>query len=526
MALSLVGGLVWVVVFYVVYVLARTVYYQLLWRGKYGHLPHRPMTPILGDMGLLRNVMQQSKLRLDTFLTLKTEVYWSWVSVTSNKGSRAALNILHPADVKHMLKDNFDNYEKGQVFHDSMAPLLGDGIFNTDGKAWKAQRAHAAHMFKTGRMREFFIDTFSRHSALVIEKHLDPASRSGEKLDIQSLMNRFTLDSIGDIAFGRNLGSLERDVPFSRHFVEAQRYLVRRGLAPPGLRSYYEHKMNQSITVLDTFALAVIAEKRALLKEGRLHKEDDVLARYLVAAKERGEEVEDQFLRDTLLNFMIAGRDTTACLLTWACYMLSQNPEAETKMVAELDEVLAGKSPSLATLKAMPFTEAVVKETLRLYPSVPGDVKTSIGEDTLPGSGVKVHKNTIVVWSAYAMGRHPDYWEDASSFKPERWLDAKHLTYRDPDGVNDAEDDPEDPRPAADNPNPKLFKKHPWQYLPFQGGPRLCLGQRMAHLEAMHLLAEIYQRFHLEHDGSPVTEVHAIVLTARDGMPMFVRNRE
>jgi cytochrome P450 len=306
----------------------------------------------------------------------------------------------------------------------------------------------------------------------VEDLHFRRAAQKGDSIDIQNVMMRFTLDSISEIAFGRNIESLQKDVPFTKEFAEAQKYTVAASFAPVPLHQYLAWKRSQSIAVLEKTALAFVKEKRDMLASGQLQESDDVLARYLVTDPN----VSDEFLRDTTLNFLIAGRDTTAVCLTWACYLLSQNPEAEDRMVKEIVDAFQGDTTKITyeSLRKLPFTEAVIKETLRLYPSVPVDQKISIGPDTLP-SGIPIVPNTAIVWSAYCMGRHPDYWDDALAFKPERWLGSAHRTFGDPSGFDDGDEGNGPASTAEVDPSTKLFKKHPWQVRTHLICPQLCI---------------------------------------------------
>jgi hypothetical protein len=137
-----------------------TLYWQWHFYTQYAYIPHRRMLPLLGDVMPFLNALRLGPLALETALEFKADTVFVWSSLTQHQGRLANLVCLDPRDVKHMLSDNFDNYEKGPFFHAIFRPLLGNGIFNVDGKLWEDQRKSASHLFRTRRMRQFFIETF------------------------------------------------------------------------------------------------------------------------------------------------------------------------------------------------------------------------------------------------------------------------------------------------------------------------------------------------------------------------------
>jgi len=203
---------------------------------------------------------------------------------------------------------------------------------------------------------------------------------------------------------------------------------------------------------------------------------------------------DNKFIRDTVVNFFIAGRDTTATLLTWAFYFLSKYPDVEKKVANEVESVLQGDVPTYENCKQMKYLQTVLDETLRLYPpAILHNIKSALKDDVLP-SGKKVAPGTFVGWCIYYTHRMPEYWgADANEFNPDRW--EKPL-------------------------------KHPCQFLPFALMPRLCMGMDMAYTEAKSIIALFIQHgFRLKlvpgqtFDFKPY---FTTILTAKDGMKMHV----
>jgi len=247
-----------------------------------------------------------------------------------------------------------------------------------------------------------------------------------------------------------------------------------------------ERKIAEALAIMDQFAARVIAER----KKDKNAK--NLVARFIDDAKEKGEELSDKFLRDLVLNFLIAGRETTACGLSWMMYLLCLNPEVEEKMYQEVKNIT---DFSFDVAKDLEYTEACLLETLRLYPSVPFEFKTCVKDDTLP-NGVKVPKGAIVIYSPYVWGRNEKLWPDPFAFKPERWLgeEGKHSQYK---------------------------------YVTFNAGPRLCLGKHVALLEGKLLAAMIVQRFKLKLVKNPkdITYQFSITLPIKGGLSVYVENK-
>jgi len=329
----------------------------------------------------------------------------------------------------------------------------------------------------------------------IAAKNTDATSESSA-LDMQDLFQRFTLDSIGEIAFGVELGSLHQDVTFSKSFDIANEATFQRFFHPlykiPYFPSKWEKDLRKAVNEVNEFSNRVIAERR----NSNFSERTDLLSRYLSSLDTDGKPFSDTYLRDIVLSFIIAGRDTTAQLLTWSFYLLSQNLDKEAKLIEEIDRTLNGSLPDYNSIKNMPYLEAVLNETLRLWPPVPFEQKVPTEDDTLP-NGVFIPKGTIILWSNHVLGRLKEYWDNPEQFQPERWFNEKGTKI---------------PKPAA--------------FIPFLAGPRSCLGQTMAMMEAKILTCLILQKYQLRlFPGFEVNYTITITLKAKDGMKMNVIRR-
>jgi cytochrome P450 len=219
---------------------------------------------------------------------------------------------------------------------------------------------------------------------------------------------------------------------------------------------------------------------------------DDLLS-LLLSAREGGAGMTDEQVRDEAITIFLAGHETTANALTWTWLLLSEHPEAQASVLAELDGVLAGRPPAVADVPSLPFTSAVLHESIRRYPPAWAIGRRATGD--LHADGQRIGPGSVIVVSPWLLHHDPRWWDEPWGFRPERWL----------------ADDPARPRDA---------------YVPFGAGPRMCIGEGFAWLEATLVLATIARRLTLSHDPTHRVELQpAIALRPRTGMPMTVHRR-
>lgn len=441
-----------------------------------------------------------------------------------------------PANVEHVLKTNFANYPKGDSNCTVMRELFGLGIFSTDGSLWKEQRKVASYEFSSATLRNFSTVVFRDYACKLASRIAQFASTT-EPFDLQDLMMRMTLDSISQIGFGVKLDSLSNSVSFAKCFDEANCISYYRFCDPLWqlkrlLNVGRERRLKECVKVLDDFSFDVIERRRkelAACKESR----SDLLSRFIDLCNREGGEVAksaftDKALRDMILNFVIAGRDTTAVTLCWFFYMMTRHPEVAHKIADELATVVTqqrgaqpqpqqqppskksqtqnggvGELPTpeaiaefaerltYEVLGKLQYLQAALSETLRLHPAVPIDNKEAAADDVLP-DGTPVKKGSIVGYVPYSMGRMTFLWgDDAADFKPERWLD---------------DDGHFQPQP-------------PFKFTAFQAGPRTCLGKDSAFLQMKMTAALVLRFFALRLvPDHPVEYRPMLVLALRHGL--------
>ncbi|GLJ50367.1 hypothetical protein SUGI_1073260 [Cryptomeria japonica] len=396
-----------------------------------------------------------------------------------------------PANVEYILMTKFDNYVKGSAAHEIQYDFLGDGILNTDGEMWRLQRKSARLEFSSKMLRLYSTDAFRKY-AVKLNSVLEQKAINGAVVNMQDLLLRMTIDSIGELSFGVEIGSLVSslpDVPFASAFDRSNAHCASRYFDPFWkLKKQFnigsEAKAKQDVRVLDNFIYPLIQKRKQSIQDNEVRSKSDLLSRMLSMAKENPDLYDDRKLRDAVLNFVLAGRDGTAVTLSWLLSLLSENPGVEDKIVQELQDIpglssstIEGddvccfkKFSELLTYDVlnnnMHYLHAAITETLRLYPAVPLDGKTAVNNDILP-DGTIIKKGNVINYVPYAMGRMQRLWgNDALEFKPERWLNE--------DGI--------------------FQPQSPFKFTAFQAGPRICLGKESAYLQ-MKIAAALLLRF-------------------------------
>ncbi|KAF8714644.1 cytochrome P450, partial [Rhizoctonia solani] len=442
------------------------------------------MAPFLDSIGNIFN------------LTLFGEDFVGWIDHWEDKVSDTSIAQIftnEPEHVKVMLSTDFANFVKGHSNREKIFSLLGEGVFNVDGEMWKFHRNMTRPYFSRERITHF--ELFARHSDAAIAKLL---SQPGA-VDFQDLVSKFTLDSASEFLFGINVRSLEQPLPlphvketegntFSAAFTSVQAQAVVRfsyGALWPYME-FFSDRTRSDMRVIDAFIKPILEAKLSLKKKGALEEDEEreTLIDHLVKLTD-----DEKLIKDELFNIMVAGRDTTASTLTFACYMLATNPHILSKLHAEiLDHVGTSSYPTFNNFRDMKYLRAVINEVLRLYPPVPLNQRECVSPTVFKSGGKQyfIPAGAAVIYSVLFMHTRKDLWgDDAETFDPERWLDDRYKKYV--------------------LPNPFIF-------LPFNAGPRIvsdsytevhlvvtdeysqCLGQQFAYNEISFFLTRLVQR--------------------------------
>jgi cytochrome P450 len=390
----------------------------------------------------------------------------------------------HPDMIREVLVTHQNKFKKSRMLERARV-LLGDGLLTSEGEHHRRQRRLVQPAFHRDRL--------AGYGAVMVDRAgvVRDQWKSGQPFDVLQEMMRLTLAIVAKTLFSTDVDSEADDIgtaltqvfdlfevilmPFSE---------ILEKLPLPAVRRFKRARKR-----LDETIYRLIAARRASGIDA-----GDLLSMLLLAQDEEGSGgMTDEQVRDEALTLFLAGHETTADALTWAWYLLSQNPAAEAAFHAELDRVLAGRLPAFDDLPQLRYTESVFAEALRLYPPAWGIGRRAL-EDYPVGDFV-IPARSVVLMSPYVVHRDPRWFPEPLAFRPERWL----------------ADDPARPKFA---------------YFPFGGGARVCIGERFAWMEGTLLLAAIGQRWRLRLESGHRVETHArITLRPKHGMRMIAERR-
>lgn len=398
-------------------------------------------------------------------------------------GLTPACLLTNPEYIEEVLK-NRNDFIKSRGFR-TLKTLLGEGLLTAEGESWFWQRRLAQPVFHQKRINNYS-QTMVEYTDRMLQTWHD-----GETYDIHSKMMRLTLEIVMRCIFSAEVDAGEAKVvanalDVAMHWFESKRrqnFLVWEWFPrPENLR--YRH----AIAEMDEAIYKLINERR-----NSNQKANDLLTMLMEAKdEETGQQMDDKLLRDEVATLMLAGHETTANTLSWTWMLLAQNPQVQEKLQSELNQVLQGRLPTLEDLKALVYTQQVIKESMRLYPPVSllgreAAVNIQIGD-------YEIAEGTTIMISQWVMHRHPKYFENPEVFQPERWTEEfeKQL----PKGV----------------------------YIPFGDGPRICIGKGFAQMEAALLLATIAQNFQIDLvPGYPIVPQPSITLRPENGLKVEVK---
>ena len=386
--------------------------------------------------------------------------------------------VSHPEAIQEVLVTHQAKFKKSRMLERARV-LLGDGLLTSEGEFHTRQRRLV--------QPAFYRDRLPGYAKVMVDQAAACRERwqPGVTYDVAREMTRLTLAVVTQTLFSANVDAEADEIgaaltqvfelfevvllPFSG-FLEK--------LPIPPVRRFHKARAR-----LDQTIYGLIRERRASGVD-----RGDLLSMLLAAQDEDGGAgMTDEQVRDEVLTLFLAGHETTAVALSWAWYLLSQNPEAEAKFHAEIDRVLGGRLPSIDDILALRYTEAVFSETLRLYPPAWAVGRRAL-EDVCLG-GYTIPARSVLLMSPYVVHRDPRWFAQPQRFQPERWL------------------------AAAERPR--------FGYFPFGGGARVCVGERFAWMEGVLLLAAIGQRWRLRLDPAQRVDTHArITLRPRYGMRM------
>jgi len=406
---------------------------------------------------------------------------------------RTVLLLSHPQDIEEVLVRRRDEYGRSAEIL-KLQPIFGKGLLASDGDLWRKQRSLLQPNFGHAALKEYAAQ-MHKTIARLMHGWTDDAV-----LDVHPAMMQYTREVICAVLFGdpvageqQLLGEAVTTV-FGDLRSEILYLPLWRRLPFKRSRSW-----SRAVTILDRSIRTAIAQRRDLPPSGNdlgprpsgWSGRSDLLEVLMHASTADGYTMSDEQLRDEILTFFLAGHETAALGLTWALHLLAQHPAVQQKVTDEVTALLNDGHSLAESFAKLPWTTAVVKEALRLYPPVWSMGRRAVAETELAGTPVK---NGTDIWiCVYQLHRDPRWYPDPHTFEPQRWIDA---------------------------PAPRSFT-----YLPFGIGPRVCIGQHFAMMESIIGLAAILSRFQVEAATKATPELSAWI-TLRPKSPIRLRLRE
>jgi cytochrome P450 family 97 subfamily B polypeptide 3 len=446
-------------------------------------------------------------------------------------GPKSFIVISDPLIAKFILKDSPKLYDKG-VLAEILEPIMGKGLIPADPETWKTRKKAIVPGFHKA-WYNVMCKTFVACNQPLIAK-LETAAAEKAIVDMETFFCSVSLDIIGKAVFNYEFGSVTNESPVIKAVYRTLREAEHRSATPfpywklplanwlvPRLRAF-----NRDLAILNNVLDELIAQAlktRNAMDVEELEKRDynqldnPSLLRFLVDM--RGEESTSKQLRDDLMTMLVAGHETTAAVLTWALFELSQQPLLMTKIRAEIERVIGDRDPTIEDIPKLQLIRMVVAESLRMYPEPPLLIRRALEDHVLPvgtnGFPTKIMRGTDIFLAIYNIHRSEEYWENPNLFDPERFL----RPYKNP-----AISHWEGYTPALNTLYPNEVTAD-YAYLPFGGGQRKCIGDQFAYMESVITLAIVLKRFDFSL-AIPANEVGTITgatIHTRNGLMMHVK---
>lgn len=406
-------------------------------------------------------------------------VHMRWVN-------RHAYFISHPDYVRQVLVDEADKFYKAPIYRDLLSYFLGNGLLTSDGDFWRRQRKLAQPAFHTKRVQSY-AEVMVDYTVRLLDQW-----QPGQTRDMNRDMMRLTLAIVAKTLFNADIdkdANRISDALTDILEVTTQRIQSPIQVIPDWIPTESNKRRKSAVRELDGIVLGLIEQRRTANED-----QGDLLSMLMMARDDADQGMTDQQLRDEAVTIVLAGHETTANALSWTWYLLAQHPEVEARLHAELDHVLGGRLPTTGDLRQLPYAEMVIKESMRLYPPIPSIARLAM-EDLVIG-GYPVPKGMIVSMAPHVIHRDPRWYPEPDEFRPERFTREFEKSL------------------------PKCA------YLPFSTGPRICIGNSFAMMEAVLILATLAQRYRPGLvPGQNVTPHAALTMRPQPNIQMTLEKR-
>lgn len=394
-----------------------------------------------------------------------------------------------PEYIKYVLLDNHSNYRRDKPFANQIKSTLGDGLLSSlGGEEWLERRQIMQNAFKKESIENF--SPIISEIALEMVEEWKSYAKNGEALDIQKNISDTFLRLVLRLIFGIDLREQDPGLKTAIYsFISYISDVVNlRWIFPTWVPLPRNFQFFKDVKVINEFVYGLI-DKR--FKKGEPLSEQITILDILVESKalKSGAKLNRQQLRNELCAFFVAGHDTIVGALSWTLYSIAQNSDVAKKLRKEFDEVLQGRNPTVSDLPSLKYTEMVVKESMRLYPSIFGLIREAVEDDVI--DGYFIPKDTMLYFCPYTVHRSKDFWDEPDKFIPERFTKEEEA------------------------------KRHKLAYFPFGAGPRICIGKRLAMVQTQLFMVNIIKELSLKLVADhPITVLPDIGLPAKHGIKM------
>jgi cytochrome P450 len=431
---------------------------------------------------------------LGSLLEFRRDLLGYYLEWARDYGDAVSLNLAgwqivmlnNPDYAEYVLVRNHRNFIKFPRFFRHVDAIFGQGLLTSEGEFWHRQRRLAAPAFHAQRVAGYG-DTMVHHTQRMLA-----GWRPGDVREVHTEMMEVTLRIAAKTLFDAEVNAdvAELGQAFDALAHEIAKRVRRPWRIPDAIPTPGNIRYLRGVRRVDQLVNAIISERQRDNGD-----RGDLLSMLMLARDDEGKAMTQRQLRDEVITLLLAGHETTALALSWTWYLLAQHPQADAKLAAELRDVLGGRAPTASDLPRLRYIEQVVTEAMRIYPPA-----WTIGREALADceiGGYHIPAGTTVIISPWVSHRNPRYFADPVAFRPERWDNGFADTL---------------PRFA---------------YIPFGGGPRICIGNRFAMMETILVLATVAQRFHLElQDDRPVVPLPSITLRPKDGIWVKLVSRQ
>jgi cytochrome P450 len=406
-------------------------------------------------------------------------------------GPASGIAIFHPDAIQRVMRDNQSNYSKETLAFTTMKYVVGNGLITSNGDFWLRQRRLMQPAFHQDKINTL-VDMIVQETQAKLDQ-MESAAEGSQVVNLSHEMMNLTLAVATRSLFGSRVQDMDGDLGETMRFLmEDTIFRFEYPFYPP---PWFPAKRNTQLAAankkIDQVIYGVIAERRKHPGE-----KNNLLDMMMEAQLEESEStageprrMTDEQLRNEVITLFLAGHETTSVNLCWTLYLLAQHPQVEAKLRKELDDVLAGRPPTLEDLPRLEYTRMVRDESLRLFPPIWLTERKTLGDDEMCGFHIPAGSRLAI--TQYVTHRHPQFWENPDAFDPERFSAERSRG------------------------------RHPYAYFPFAGGQRQCLGKNLAQIETQLVLAMLLQRYRFAIEpGWQVIKNPQLSLRMKGGLPM------